>query len=195
MKPSIAILYVLVSLCLAISITTLAIVATDHGFLAPAKPTNMPTPNPTLSFSTPPSTTPPTPTSTDAPIPSPTPFSSTDGLTLTYKPPTKEDLPTGVSKVNYTITATYAGNGEVTINYSDFFLELSVWRMVYQFNEGTTPPQNSGTITLNPSHPLQTFELHFVISTKTSNGMDDVTTQYGLNFKGAATLQDASITP
>lgn len=193
MKPSIAVLYVLVSLCLAISITTLAIVVADHGFQASTPPTGTPTPNPNLSFSTSPSTTPQTPINTDQPLP--TSYPSTDGLTLRYQSPTKEDLPSGISRVNYTITATYNGDGEVTMNYSDFFLELSVWRMVYQMNEGTTSPQNSGTITLNPSHPAQTFELHFVISTKTSNGMDDVTTQYGLKFKGAATLQDASITP
>lgn len=195
MKPSIAILYILVTLCLAISITTLAIVVADHdGFLASTPPTGAPTPNPTLSFSPPPSTTPPTP-STDYAGPTPTSYPSTDGLTLRYQPPTKEDLPSGISRINYTITATYNGKGEVTINYRDFFLELSVWRMIYQMNEGTTSPQNSGTITLNPSHPIQTFELHFVISTKTFNGMDDVTTQYGLKFKGAAPLQDASISP
>ena len=103
----------------------------------------------------------------------------------------KENINNVNTKVTYTITAINPQGNEFTINYSDFYLQLSVYRMFKKMNEGTVRPQNSGTLTLNPSHSPENFTLTFMFPATTFNGMDYAATQYSLQYNGvgAPTLQ------
>lgn len=183
MKPSIAVLYILVSLCLAVSLVTFFIVAGDHGFFAPNNPAITPTPY----ASAPPVSYNPTPQTTNPPNQAPT-ISPESDLTFTYTYNGKEDLADGISRVSYTITAETQANTPVTIKYSDFHLQLTVWRMLIQMDAGTVTPQNSGTVTLNSSHMTESFELTFEFPTRSSNGMDQATNQFNLCYNGSAIL-------
>ncbi len=50
-------------------------------------------------------------------------------------------------------------------------------------DEGSVLPQNSGTVTLGPSHTIKVIELTFNYPTKIFNGMDMGTIHYELNYK------------
>jgi hypothetical protein len=167
MKPSIVVLYFLVSISLVFSLATFVIVAQDHGLFAPSTPSNTPkvqvtsTPNPTQ-----------TPTE----------------LNISYTQSPKEDLNNGLSKVTYAMSVTYQKGSPITVNYSNFYLQLSAPRMGIVLPAGTVAPQNSGTLTLSSSHPTEVFELMFEFPTTSFNGMDQATTYYGLYYNGAATV-------
>jgi hypothetical protein len=181
MKHQIAILYVLVSLCLAVSLATLLLVAQNNGVFDPSKPSNIST--------TYPSTTPTPGTSNDRYTINPTnppatPFAGE--LTLSASE-NKQDLGDDRIKVTYTITAQYSGGNNITINYSQFYLELYAPRMIFYMPRGTVNPQNSGTIHLGPAHSSETFQIIYQFGTAISNGMDQTTAVYQLKFNGTAT--------
>ena len=149
MKPSIAILYVLVSLCLAISLAALLIVANNHGVFTPINPIDSPTASATLS----PATNSPTPSFTYGPTlkPTLTPTPSPDQLTISYTETSRKAINNDLTQVTLTVDVTYHSDSTISLSYSDFYLQLATLRFIYVLGQGTATPENSGTITLGSS--------------------------------------------
>lgn len=182
MKHQIALLYVLVSLCLAVSLATLLLVAQNNGVFNASKPSNI-----SITY---PSTTPiATDTSYDRYTVNPTTppaTPSTGELTLSASE-NKQNLSDDRIRVTYTITAQYTGNCEITINYTQFYLQEFAPRQIFYVYKGTISPQNHGTVTLSPTHPSDVFQVTFEFGTNISNGMDPASALYQLAYNGTAT--------
>lgn len=176
MKSSTVVLFIMVTLSLVFSLTALLIIANDHGFFTPSYPSTSTAPNQ--------ATQPPTHNT-----PKPTTILSNAQLTIQTTQTPKENLKNDISKVNYTITLTYQKGNALTIDYNDFYLELSITRTALLVPGGTTQPQNSGTIALSPSHPTETFLIQFQFPTTQFNGMDTGTVYYTLKYNGSGTVQ------
>lgn len=182
MKHQAAILYVLVSLCLAISLATLLLVAQNNGVFNPSKSSNTsrtyPSTTPAASdtlherYTTNPTTPPTTPSAAE--------------LTLTATE-NKQNLEGDRIKVTYTITAQYSGNSEITITYNQFYLQEFAPRQILYVYKGNISPQHHGTISLSPSHPSDVFQVTFEFGTAISNGMDPTSALYQLAYNGTAT--------
>lgn len=184
MKSSIAVLYILVSLCLVFSLTALLIVANDHGYFEPINPTNTPAP-----YAPAPSTTysaEPTPIQESTPPPSP----ANTVLTINYEETSREEN-NDWAKITLTVTATYQSGDQITIDYSQFYLNLYVFRL-YPLSDGTTNYPNTGTITLGPHHTTQTFKLTYEYGTTGFNGMDPSRVYYQLACHSTATIDWAN---
>lgn len=173
MKPKAAPFYA-ISLCLAIGVIALAYVTQTSNF-SNSNRTITPTPTPTPTLSTPPTAMPTTNISYKYP------------LAFTYDYQTK-NLNNGQTAVNYIITAAYHKDTPITINISDFYLKLTVQAGINTVDAGTAKPQNNGTLTLNPSHNSETFELNFQFPTNSSNGAEQATTHFRLQYSGQAKL-------
>lgn len=188
MKTSIALLYALVTLSLVISLTTLLFVVNYTG-LKPSAPSNTATPPPAA----PTATTPPTQPNTNTPKPTlqPTaePPSPNSQLTVFYTETTRENLNNATWRVTLTLNVHYQQGGEITLTYSQFYLQLYAPRMVVYLYEGTTAPKNSGAFTMGPSHTNEQFQLTFEYPQITFNGMDDAGTIYQLKYNGTAIVQ------
>lgn len=171
MKTSMIVLYVLVSLCLVFSFTAL-IVATRNGSLFPSTASN------TTSSVT------PQPTSTGTQTPTPTNLPGE--LKLNVKESSR--IENGLNKIVYSVTLENQGPNNITVNYSQFYLQLYVSRAIYVLERGTVSPQNSGSITLQP-HSTSNIQLIFQFATTVSNGMDYVKPTYALQFSGNAIIR------
>jgi len=184
MKPSTVILYVAVTLSLILSLTTLIIVTQNNNTFTPNSPTTTP------EYTEPPTITsnPPTepPTITSIPLsPSTQPETS---LTVTYTETNREE-DDGTTKVTLTVDVTYNNGNDITIKYSEFYLQLYTPRMIVYMAGGKVAPINSGSFNLDPSHKTQTFQLDFAFSTMGFNGMDAAPHVYQLAYSGPATVQ------
>ncbi len=164
MKPLTLFLCVIVTLSLAFSIAAFVIVAQNNGVFQ--TPANNPTSTPTLTT---PTTTPNISIANDT------------ELTINYTETDKETVG-GIRKVNYTITATYQKGKEITINYNDFSLYLYYSKSAYIFPYGTSYPKNNGTITLNPQHSTETFQVHFEFSSWTYAGVTEVGISHSFSY-------------
>jgi len=91
--------------------------------------------------------------------------------------------------VTLTVNATYLGGSEINLNYSQFFLQLTVPRMAMQLPQGTTYPLNDGSFILGTNQKTHIFQLSFEFGTYGFNGMDISTTEYYLSFNGTASVQ------
>ena len=155
------VLYVLVSLCLVFSLTSLIIV-TGNGSV------------PSDFWSTLTSAVKPEPTEETVIItPSPTSNTNYNGITYSY---TVENYRI------FTVNLHYSGEKEIKINYSQFYLHLSASRMIYTVYEGSASPQNNGTVTLGPTHRTEEIQLIFFFNPSYFNGMDIVPMQYELKL-------------
>lgn len=132
------------------------------------------------------------PTTTPTPTILPTPPPSTNA---TYKYPLtfsyghhSEYLNNNQTEIQYTIAAAYHNNTPITINYGDFYLRLSVQSGINTKDIGTFIPQNNGTLTLDPSHTNETFQLTFQIPTYSFNGVEQAVTRFHLYYNGQAKL-------
>jgi hypothetical protein len=191
MKSSTVILSVLVTLSLVISLTALLLVATqNNNSLTP----NPPTPTLTITPTTPQYTTPtitdspPSPTPTITPEPTPTTPPPQTELTLLYEEIDRVEN-NGITKVTLTIDLNYTSGPPITIKYSQFCLQLGVWRTLIYFGAGTVETQNSGSFTLDSSHKIQTFQLTFEFQTMGHNGMDPAKHWYQLYYDGPAVIE------
>lgn len=136
----------------------------------------------------------PEPNPTAAPTPTTQPTSSPN-TNATYKYPLtftyghhSEYLINNQTEIEYTIITAYHKNTTISINYSDFYLALSVQSGINTKNIGTVAPQNNGTLTLDPSDTNESFELTFRIPTYSFNGVEQVATRYELYYNGEAKL-------
>jgi hypothetical protein len=153
MKTSIIVLYVLVSLSLLFSLTALIIVAGDNFvvFTGLGESSNHYSHAPTHTVS-------PNYDYNDAyydsssVTPRTTNSSSIDGLTLTY-------FDNGQTPAVFTVTLQYQGKKDITLNYSQFGLDLSAYRMGILMYTGSARAQSSGSVTLGPSHQTETIQL------------------------------------
>jgi hypothetical protein len=182
MKPSTAVLYVMVTLSLLFSLTALIIVAGNNNMLAPISPSN--TPNPTNAQTTVPAVT-PLPLITNPPESTPIPVwvPNDSDLTFSYETSDRQNLNNGQTQVTITIYIQYYGKVETTINYSQFYLYTYSPRMTVPMNQGTANPQSTGSVTVGPAHTTETIQLTFEFRTKDFNGMDVVNTAYQLKYK------------
>jgi hypothetical protein len=180
MQKSIIVLYVLVLLSLIFSLATFLILAHSN-FFAPANPINSPTPYGT----SPPITNNPTPPITIKPTSTPTPTS----FTVSYIETNRESVAGDRTKVALTVNIGYRGGNSVTIDYSQFYLQLYAPRMTIFMYEGTVAPQNSGSFSIGASHQTASFQLTFSYPSGTFNGMDPAKTYYQLKYNGTATVQ------
>ena len=185
MKSSTGFLYVLVVLSLVFSLTSLIIVTQNNHIFTPISSTPTPTTNPDYTLPTITISTLPTSVITPSPPPSPPPPKTE--LTLNYTETTRVEI-NDMTKVTLTIDLTYNSGPPITLKYSDFYLNLIVYR-IYPKHWTTAMPQNSGSFTLDSSHQTQTFQLTFEFSTKGFNGMDEVTAFYRLSYNGLAEIQ------
>lgn len=173
MRPTTAIFFV-VSIILAVCIIAFVAVTLNSTFSG-----SNPTISPTLT---------PTPTLTDPP-------KSTPAANISYKYPLiftydylKEDLDNGRTVVGYIIIADYHKDTPITINYSDFYLKLSVRSGMNTTDVGTVRPQNNGTFILDPSHNHEVFDLSFQFPTINLNGDEQAKIQLRLQYSGQAKL-------
>ena len=149
-------------------------------------PTISPQPSPTLiPQKTPTITTVPTATN------SPTTTPSSSVLAISYSESSREEIGSN-SKVTIIVNATYISGNSISIDYSQFYLQLYALRFVDHMPQGTTYPLNSGTLTLGVSHRTQIFQLIFEFSTDSFNGMDNTGTVYNLEYNGPASINWAT---
>ena len=177
MKPSIAGLYILVTLSLAVSLTTLLIVTQNNDNFTSNQPVTTPNLTTTPPYM-PPITNEPQPTST----------SPQTSLTLTYTETNRVEN-NGVTKVTLTVDITYNNGDAITVNYSQLYLKLYIGRNIMYMPGGITEPKNSGSFNIGSSHRTQTFQLNFEFSTTLFNGMDTGGVYYELQYNGPATIQ------
>lgn len=173
MKPRAAAFFA-VSLCLAIGAIALAYVTQTSNF-SDSNPTITPTTTPTPNITTPPTASPAANISYKYP------------LTFAYDYQ-QTDLNNGQTEVGYIIVAAYHKDTTITINISDFYLKLTAQAGINTVDAGTVKPQNNGTLTLNPSHNTETFELSFQFPTYSYNGAEQAPTHFTLQYSGQAKL-------
>jgi hypothetical protein len=175
MKPTTATLYFGSSLILALVVIALAIATPNIIFSG----SNNATPTNTIT---------PTPAATTTPTMAPTAnYTYKYPLTFTYDYQ-KTDLNNSQTEVGYIITAAYHKDTPLTINYSDFYLKLSYQNGINTMDAGTVSLQNNGTLTLDPSHTTETFELSFQFPTYSFNGAEQAATHFTLQYSGQAKL-------
>jgi hypothetical protein len=180
MKTSIVVLYVMVSLSLALSLTAVILIATDNNSLAPSLG---PESTPDSIYTAQPTKT-PSPTNKLTPVPT----ASNVEVTVSYVESSRQEVTSDTTKVTLTVTATIDQGDTITINYSQFRLQLYTTRMIVLVIRGTVDPQNSGSVTLSPSKPTQDFQLIFEFPTTSFNGMDEGYTCYEFQYTGPATI-------
>jgi hypothetical protein len=150
----------------------------NNGFLTP--------PNNDQSNSHKLGTTTPSPTTTNEPKITITPTDSQFTINYTESSRIREK---GSTTVTITVNAQYLSGRGFTIDYSQFHLALSTFRMGIPMGDGgTTSPKNSGSFTLGPLHTSETFQLTYTFDTQGFNGMDVSGIYYQLNYNGPATL-------
>jgi hypothetical protein len=167
MKSSTTILYALVVLSLTFSIVTFAIVADKFEIFTPSSPSNTQPPPTTAS----PTQTPITP----APLRS--------NISISYTETNRQNISDTTTRVTLTVNAQYLSGSEVTIIYSQFYIEPTVFRTV-PLPVGTIYPLNTGTITMGPSHLREDFGLTFEFPTMSYDGTGYTHTFYTLKFNG-----------
>jgi len=188
MKASMVILSALVTLSLVISFTALLLIVTQNNNNMPPNPPT-PTITTTPQYTTPTITEPPpTPTPTITPEPTPTTPPPQTELTLLYEEIDRV-ITNDITKVTLTIVLNYTSGPPITINYSQFYLQLYVGRMIFYFNDGTAETKNRGSFTLEPSYKTQTFQLTFEFQTMGHNGMDPAGHIYQLAYNGSADIE------
>jgi hypothetical protein len=160
MKTSMVVLYVLVSLSLLFSLTALTIVAGDS-FLFPFNFWSDLADSVTQAAET--------PLFVPAPTPAPTYATAIDNLTYSYQVLNQNNY-THV----FTINLKYQGQKELTLNYSQFSLALTAYRNIFVWYRDSALPENSGVVTLSPSHQTETIQLTFNYEQYFFNGMDTV---------------------
>jgi hypothetical protein len=173
MKPVTATLYFGSSLILALVVIALAIATPNIIFSGSntATPTHTPTPTATTPPTTPPAAN----------------YTYKYPLTFTYDYQ-KTDLNNSQTEVGYIVTAAYHKDTPITINISDFYLKLSVQSGMNTMDAGTVSPQNNGTLTLDPSHATETFELSFQFPTYSFTDAEQAATHFRLCYSGQAKL-------
>ena len=181
MKPSTAILYVIVTLSFVFSLVALLIVAQNSDISVPTSPTAPPEWTNTMPTYTPPDVSPPKPTTS--------PFDTVLVVKYTETNRVESD---GKTKVTIAVDVTYKSGDAISIKYSDLYLHLYMSRSIYYVTMGTAAPKNSGSFTMSSSHRAQTIQLSFEFVTQFDNGVDSGTALYQLEYNGDATIQWSS---
>lgn len=164
MKTSTVILTVMVTVSLVFSVAAFLVVANMSGLFAPNNPSNTPTPFPTAS---------------------PTPMPPKSNISIAYTETVRESLNDTTTRVTLTVNAEYLNGSKVSIDYSQFYIDLTVFRTV-ALTKGEVYPVNGGAFTLGASHPTQAFQLNFEFPTKTDDGTGLTQTFYALRYNGNA---------
>jgi hypothetical protein len=126
------------------------------------------------------------PATSQRPIPTQTPYPNI--MEINYNETYREVIGNN-TRIVLTLNATlFHGNG-ISINYSQFYLNLYVGRLGLNLPVGTAYPINDGSFPLGNSNKSYIFQLVFEFSSNNSNGMDIVPTRYNLDFNGPASIQ------
>jgi hypothetical protein len=163
MKISTAVMYTLVTLSFIFSLTALIIVSGNNYFM-PSGSSNTATPTTTPLVTNKPTQTNP-PITTQTPTPTQTPDSS--DLSISFSKQNEQELDIGeysTTMVNYTINLDYQGKNEITVDYSEFYLELTVtgrWVGMPNEYEGPVYPVDKGSVELGPSNTKAILQLTF----------------------------------
>jgi hypothetical protein len=164
----------MVTVSLVFSIAAFALFAQSSGIFNPKTsptPTQPAIPQPTFYY---PPTIPPT-------------TRPNTHLTITYIESNRVES-NGRATVTLTVTATYQSGNPITLNYSQFYLQLYTPRMVLYLYEGTINYPNHGSVTIGASNPTQTFHLMYEFGTDGFNGMDPAPIKYQLQYNSTATI-------
>jgi hypothetical protein len=99
------------------------------------------------------------------------------------------DVISNNSVVTLTVNATYVNGSDISLSYSQFYLQLFTLRISVQDLDGKTYPINNGTFQLGTTQKTYIFHLTFTFPTLGFNGMDISNTDYYLGFNGTANVQ------
>ena len=118
---------------------------------------------------------------------SPSNASPNSVIVVSYAEDNRQELSNGKTKVTLTVNAEYKEGADVTLNFSQFYLALYLFRFLPLY-DGASYPQNNGSITIGASYPTAVFQLIFDFPTSGFNGMDPAKTYYQLQYNGSATI-------
>ena len=123
-----------------------------------------------------------------SPTPKPTAPTTYSDISIGYNETSREDIANDTRRLTLTVNVIFINGSELSVDYSQFYLQLWAVRFVPTSIAGTTYPLNSGNFTLGNNQRAYSFQLTFEYNALSWNGIENGATYYVLEYNGPASV-------